>query len=66
MGIHVHNCDSGTAPSGPTWDTASLQRDFEVLGFGAPFVAVRRKSDGATGTLEFTHAPRVYFGFQED
>jgi hypothetical protein len=49
-----------------TWTIAELQRDFDVTGFAAPFVVVRRKSDGKVGTLEFTHSPRVYFGFRED
>jgi hypothetical protein len=35
-----------------------------VIGFAAPFVVVRRKSDGVKGTLEFTHSPRVYFDFK--
>lgn len=48
------------------WDTQELQRDFEVLGFQTPFVAVRRKSDGAKGSLEFTHHPRFYFNFVLD
>jgi hypothetical protein len=48
-----------------TWTTDELQRDFEVIGFSAPFVVVRRKSDGCKGSLEFTHSPRVYFGFTE-
>lgn len=48
-----------------TWDTAALQRDFEVLNFQAPFVVVRRRSDGAVGSLEFTHSPRVYFAWKE-
>jgi hypothetical protein len=47
-------------------DTETLRRDYEVLGFLAPFVCVRRKSDGKKGTLEFTHAPRVYFNWLED
>ncbi len=46
---------------GPTWDTRELQEAFEVKGFAAPFVAVRRKSDGREGVLEFIHSPRVYF-----
>ncbi len=54
------------AETGPTWDTAALQRDFEIEGFAAPFVVVRRRSDGQRGTLEFTHSPRVYFGFEPD
>lgn len=49
-----------------TWDTAQLQQDFEVLGFMAPFVVVRRKTDGVKGSLQFTHSPRTYFGWQED
>jgi hypothetical protein len=48
------------------WNTAELQEDFTVHGFGAPFVHVTRKSDGKKGTLQFTHSPRVYFGFQPD
>lgn len=51
---------------GPTWDTAQLQQDFEVLGFSAPFVVVKRRSDGQKGSLEFTHSPRIYFNFVED
>lgn len=47
-----------------TWTTTELQADFEVLNFLAPFVEVRRKSDGALGTLEFRHSPRVYFDFR--
>lgn len=49
-----------------TWNTQELQRDFEVIGFAAPFVVVKRKSDGVKGSLEFTHSPRVYFNFVED
>lgn len=52
------------AEQGQTWTTQEMTRDFDVLGFAAPFVVVRRKSDGKTGTLEFTHSPRVYFGFR--
>lgn len=64
--IHIGIHDTGNQPQGQTWDTTQLQADFEVLGFGAPFVAVRRKSDGKKGSLEFTHHPRQYFNFQED
>jgi len=48
------------------WDTGALQRDFTVLAFYAPFVAVRRKADGVKGTLQFTHQPRWYFGWKPD
>lgn len=51
-------------PDEQTWTTEQLKEDFEVRGFQAPFVVVTRKSDGATGSLEFTHSPRIYFGFQ--
>ena len=54
------------ASDGQTWTTEQLREDFEVLGFSAPFVAVQRKSDGKVGSLEFTHSPRVYFGWRED
>ncbi len=46
------------------WDTAGVQRDFEVTGFLAPFCTVRRKSDNVKGTLEFCHSPRFYFDFR--
>jgi hypothetical protein len=51
--------------TGPFWDTEALTRDFEVIGFAAPFVVVKRRSDGVRGSLEFTHRPRVYFGWKE-
>jgi hypothetical protein len=54
------------ADQGRQWTTEELQRDFEVLGFAAPFVVVRRRSDGQRGSLEFTHSPRVYFGWRPD
>lgn len=52
------------AEFGQVWDTTTLPQDFEVLGFLAPFVRVRRKSDNLDGTLTFTHSPRFYFDFQ--
>lgn len=50
---------------GQVWDTQELANDFEVTGFMAPFVIVRRKSDNAKGTLMFQHVPRFYFGFEK-
>ena len=50
---------------GPTWTTEELMRDFDVLGFQAPYVVAVRRSDNVKGTLEFIHLPRVYFDFQE-
>lgn len=51
------------AAYGPVWDTAELARDFDVMGFLAPFVVVHRRSDGRRGSLEFQHQPRLYFNF---
>ena len=64
--IVIGSHDSGTPPTGPTWTTTELQQDFEVTGFAAPYVVVRRRSDAVIGTLEFTHSPRLYFGFTAD
>ena len=49
---------------GQVWDTRGLARDFIVIGFAAPLVVVRRKTDGLRGSLEFQHMPRIYFNFQ--
>lgn len=48
---------------GKVWGTAELSEDFEVLGFLAPYVVVRRKSDGMKGSLLFQDSPRLYFSF---
>ena len=65
------NADPGSrealeAKYGQVWDTKELGVDFDVLGFMAPYVVVRRKSDGAKGSLQFQHQPRFYFNFQPD
>lgn len=49
---------------GKVWDASELSADFELLGFMAPMVAVKRKSDGAKGSLCFQHSPRFYFSFK--
>jgi hypothetical protein len=54
------------AEHGHVWDTQQLGQDFEVLGFLAPFVVVRRRSDGVKGSMTFQHMPRLYYGFVED
>jgi hypothetical protein len=52
------------AEYGQVWDTEQLTREFEVIGFMAPLVVVRRRSDGVKGSLEFQHGPpRLYFNF---
>lgn len=48
---------------GQVWSTGELGQEFEVIGFMAPFVVVRRRSDGVKGSLKFQHSPRFYFDF---
>ena len=52
------------AKHGQVWSTSELSEDFDVIGFPAPLVVVRRKSDGVKGSLMFQHHPRFYFGFE--
>ena len=64
------NAESSTrealeAQYGKVWTTNELAEDFEVIGFMAPLVVVRRKADGMKGSLEFQHQPRFYFNFQQ-
>ena len=54
------------AEHGQVWDTQQLRQDFEVIGFMAPLVVVRRKADGAQVSLEFQSGPRYYFNFEPD
>jgi hypothetical protein len=54
------------ADEGRRWTTDELRAEFEVIGYAAPFVVVQRRSDGQRGSLEFTHSPRVYFGWRPD
>lgn len=53
------------AKHGQVWSTDDLRRDYEVIGFAAPLVVVRRKSDGVKGSLMFQASPRFYFGWDE-
>jgi hypothetical protein len=50
---------------GKVWNTNELVAEFEVKGFSMGCVVVRRLSDGALGSLDFMHMPRLYFGFVE-
>ena len=54
------------AKYGTVFDTSQLQEDFEVQGFMAPFIVVRRRSDGVRGSLMFQHSPRLYHSFQPE
>lgn len=51
---------------GQVWTTSELSQDFEVLGFAAPYVIVRRQSDGIRGSLMFQHSPRFFFRFEPE
>ena len=51
------------AQYGEVWNTNELSDDFDVIGFAAPLVVVRRKADSKKGSLEFQHNPRFYFNF---
>lgn len=58
----------GLEADAPLWDTDALRAEFSVEAFAAPFVVVKRKSDGATGTLQFGRVgdTRYYFAFVAD
>ena len=49
-----------------TWTTEQLRAEFDVLGFSMGFVVLKRKADGQVGSMQFDHAPRVYYGWTED
>ena len=51
---------------GQVWDTKEVSQDFELVGFAAPLVVARRKSDGKLGSLYFQANPRLYFKWEED
>ncbi len=51
---------------GQVWDTDQMCKIFEPIGFAAPLVVVRRRSDRVRGSLMFQHNPRFYFGFQPE
>ena len=52
------------AKYGQVWDTDQMSEEFQAIGFMAPIIVVRRRSDGVKGSLEFQHSPRFYFSFQ--
>jgi hypothetical protein len=55
------------AKHGQVWSTDELRASqYEVIGFMAPFVVVKDRTTGKKGSLEFQHAPRFYFNYQED
>ena len=48
----------------PHWDAEALLNEFEVIGFAAPLVVVRKRDTGEKGSLMFKHNPRIYFGWE--
>lgn len=52
------------AKHGKVWTTDEMREEFEAVGFAAPLIVVRRKSDGKLGSLYFQHNPRFYYGFE--
>ena len=61
-----HSREALEKEHGKVWDTSELGQDFEVIGFMAPFVIVKRKSDNKKGSIMFQHCPRYYFDFNAD
>ena len=51
---------------GKVWDTPELIKEFEVIGFLAPYASVRKRSNGEKGTVLFQHHPRYYFEYKAD
>ena len=69
--VQVINAQPGSREAlqieyGQVWDTDQMCEEFQAIGFMAPFVIVRRKSDGKKGSLMFQHCPRYYFAFKLD
>lgn len=54
------------AKHGQVWSTDQLQEEFQALGFMAPYVIVKRRSDGVKGSLMFQANPRFFYGFQAE
>jgi hypothetical protein len=54
------------AQYGKVWTTKEVAEEFELIGFAAPWVTAKRKSDGQKGSLEFVHWPRFYFNWIAD
>lgn len=51
---------------GNVWSTDEFRETFNVIGFLAPFVAVRKISTGEEGICAFQHSPRFYFDWRPD
>ena len=60
----VHTREELEAEFGPVFDVRGFARLYILLGINGQRVTVRRKADGATGTLSFTSSPLTFFDFQ--
>jgi len=54
------------ATYGTVWDTDELVRDFQAIGFMAPFIVVKRRADNVKGSLLFQNSPRYYHSFSPE
>lgn len=54
------------AQYGQVWNQEELNKEFKIIGFGAPIVVVRRLSDGVLGSCTFQLAigHRFYHSFE--
>ena len=50
---------------GEVYSTKEMDEHYEITGFMAPFVVVRRRVDSVKGTMIFQDNPRYYFNFRE-
>ena len=58
--------DELEATVGEVWDEDELSQEFEILGFRPPFAMVKRRFNGARGTVLYQDDPRYYFNFEQD
>ena len=63
---NVRSREALEAEHGQVWNTDELKAEFEVDGFLAPYVIVRRIEDRITGSLLFQGEPRLYFYFEPE
>ena len=68
-GIHINHPTTPVPTDIETWSVAEMPKAFETIAFCAPFLSVKRRSDGVEGLLEFTGGagtgtPRTYFNFR--
>jgi len=49
---------------GKVWSTIEVSKDFEIVGFMAPYVVAIDRKTNVKGSLEFQHSPRFYFNFR--